>query len=344
MERLYAYDVVRVVAMIFVVAVHALMVVDVSSFYGKLYYESAMVAFISANALFFLMSGKFNIRTRKNDADVKLYYLRRFRGFLLPIFVFFLVRTMYEAFPFECGLVQFVQDYAKNTIGVLGHTEYWFVFTLFGFLVVAPFLGKMLDRLNGFECGVFVGIGLVYNFIVVAASNLGVDFSWGYLFSGFALTFCMGAVVERLVNTKRRFAMLVFAGLACFVADVAIRMIGYPEGSLDISPLYTVYAVALYVVILRLSRSAKPIKAISFMAKHSFGVYLTHMMVLYTIAGYFHASGALGSAIAHFCLTVTAFVLSLLAAVVIDCIAVRPLQLVFDKVTGSLAASLKAAN
>lgn len=342
MDRLYSYDLVRVVAMIFVVAVHALMVVDVSSFYGKLYYESAIVALISANALFFLMSGKFNVRACKNDADVKLYYLRRFRGFLLPILVFFLVRTMYETFPFECGLTQLVKEYAKNTIGVLAHTEYWFVFALFGFLVVAPFLGKMLDRLNDFECGVFIGIGLAYNFIVVVSDNLGVDFSWGYLFSGFALTFCMGAMVERLINTKRRFAILIFAGSACFIADVALRMVGYPAGSLDISPLYTVYAVALYVTILRLARAAKPVKAISFMAKHSFGVYLTHMMVLYAIAGYFYTSGALGSVVAHLGLTAIAFALSLLAAVFVDYIAVRPLQFVFDKATGSLVASLKA--
>lgn len=343
MERLYAYDVVRVVAMIFVVAVHALMVVDVSTFCGRLYYESAMVAFISANALFFLMSGKFNIRVRKSDSDIKLYYLRRFRGFLLPILVFFLVRTLYETYPFGGGLVQLVKDYAKNALGVFGHTEYWFVFALFGFLVVAPFLGKMLDRLNSFECGVFIGIGFAYNTVVVVADNLGIDFSWGYLFSGFALTFCMGAMVERLVRSRKQFIALICVGLLSFVVDVVLRMTGYSAGSLDISPLFTIYAVALYMTILRLARAAKPLKVVSFMAKHSFGVYLTHMMVLYKISGYFYASGALGSVTAHFCLTITAFVLSLMVAVAVDLVAVRPLQYIFDKVTNSLIGTLKAS-
>lgn len=145
-NRLYAYDVIRVVAMFFVVAVHSLVVVDISSFSGKLYYETGMVVFISANALFFFLSGKFNLKIRQTDEALKSYYVKRARGFVIPVLVLFLVRTIYESnSSLDLSLV--AKAYIKNSLGEFGGMEYWFVFTLFGFLIVAPFLARMISGL-----------------------------------------------------------------------------------------------------------------------------------------------------------------------------------------------------
>ena len=71
-NRLYSYDVVRVVAMFFVIAVHSLSVVDTSTNIGFLFFATGQALFFTANALFFMMSGKFNVRECKTDQDLKL--------------------------------------------------------------------------------------------------------------------------------------------------------------------------------------------------------------------------------------------------------------------------------
>ena len=79
--RQYAYDVVRVVAMTFVVAVHSLVVIDQSSTILFLVFAVGQAVFFTANALFFMLSGKFNMRERETPTDLARYYVRRFRGF-----------------------------------------------------------------------------------------------------------------------------------------------------------------------------------------------------------------------------------------------------------------------
>lgn len=97
--RLYKYDFVRTVAIFFVVAVHSLYFVDQSSTACLWIYWALQALFLTGNVLFFLLSGKFNLRERTDDAGVKKFYYNKIRNIVLPILIFFLIRSFYDLYP-----------------------------------------------------------------------------------------------------------------------------------------------------------------------------------------------------------------------------------------------------
>lgn len=344
-SRLYAYDVVRVVAMTFVIAVHSLVIVDTSTTYGSIFFSAGQAVFFTANALFFLLSGKFNLRERKTDGELGNYYVKRARNFLLPIIILFFIRTLYELFPHYESVLHVGKEFIKNSICNFSSMEYWFVFTLFGYLLVAPFLAPAFNRLSNNAYKAFLGIGLGFHLILLVSSNLGIEFSWGYLFWGFAFVFCAGAFVERLFETKHQRTILIALAVLSAILTTAFPFMGWWSGIHDTSPFYTILALGLFVGIAHAAQNAKPRKAISYMAKHSFSVYLVHMMILTPVAASLPAFSGIGSIAAYIGVVAVVFFLSLALAVIIDAVLVKPAQKLFDMAANAIrkAHSKKAA-
>lgn len=334
-NRLYAYDVVRVVAMVFVVAVHSLVAIDASSTALYLLYAACQATFFTANALFFMLSGKFNLRERTSDEDLKKYYLKRFRGFMLPILILFLVRTLYNLFPDYETILHVGKEYVKNSLGGFNTMEYWFVFTLFGFLLVAPFIAPIFSRMSTFAKKLFLGIGLIYNLFVLIASNMGIAFGWGYLFSGFALAFCLGPIIEDLFTSKRQKRLLYLCAIGGLAVTVLLAWNGWTRTIHDTSPFYTVLAIGIYVFILSAAKSAKPSKVVSFLAQHSFSVYLVHMMFLLPIQNNLPPLTGIATVPLYLGVVLLAFCLSLLCAIAIDAALIKPAQRLFDRIVQS---------
>lgn len=335
-NRLYAYDIVRVVAMTFVVAVHSLVALDTSSHPMFLLFAACQVVFFTANALFFMLSGKFNLRERKDDAGLRQYYLKRFRGFMIPIIILFLIRTIYNLYPHFGSIANIGKEYVKNSLGAFSSMEYWFVFTLFGFLIVAPFIAPIFSRMTAFSKKVFLGIGLGYNLLTIIAQNLGLDFSWGYLFSGFALAFFLGAFIEGLFTSPKSRKILYVASIASVVITVWMHQEGLTQGIHDISPFYTILAIGIYIFLLNAFKSAKPSRVVSFIAEHSFSVYLVHMMFLLPIQSILPPLTGIATIPLYLAVVAAVLALSLLCAIVIDALLIKPTQKLFDRVTGMI--------
>lgn len=331
-NRLYSYDVVRVVAMFFVIAVHSLSVVDTSTNIGFLFFATGQALFFTANALFFMMSGKFNVREYKTDQDLKRYFIKKIRNIMLPIFILFFIRTLYDLFPNYGSIFHFGKEYIENSLGLYAEIEYWFVFTLVGFLLVAPFLAPSFLNMSKFAQKIFLAIGLIYNLFVLFSSNYDFPFSWGYLFSGFAFTFFIGTFIDKLFTTKKQVIAMLVAALLSLMVTVWFAWNGKIEGIHDISPFYTLIAIGIYLLIIYLFKNSKPSKIISFMAEHSFSVYLVHMMVLMPITKMLPPDTGLSTIAVYFGVVVVVFLLSLLLAVTIDKLIVKPAQKLFDKI------------
>lgn len=332
-QRLYAYDVVRVVAMTFVVAVHSLMVVD-ASFAGEfLFFAIGQALFFTANALFFMMSGKFNVRECKTDQDLKRYFYKKIRGIVLPVLILFLIRTLYDLFPNYGSVLHVGKEYVLNTLGVYGDIEYWFVFTLIGFLLVAPFLAPSFLKMSEFAQKVFLAIGLIFNLVVLFAVNFGVTFAWGYLFSGFAFVFFIGTYIDKfLPKSNKQLFIVVCVSIVCLAITVCFAWNGKIKNIHDTSPFYTLLAIGIYLTILYVFRNAKPSKIISFIAEHSFSVYLVHMMVLMPVAGILPADTGYSTIAVYFVVVLVVSALSFVVAIIIDSVLVKPEQKLFDKV------------
>lgn len=136
-RRLPEYDLVRVVAMVFVVAVHSLMVVDTSVRAGVITEVAGQSLFFTANALFFLLSGRFNLRDVP-DGKLDDFYLKKFRGVILPALVIFFVRALYDLRVDPVSLRHVVGYFVRGSLGQYSGIEYWFIFSLAKLLLAAP--------------------------------------------------------------------------------------------------------------------------------------------------------------------------------------------------------------
>ena len=335
--RIFGYDLVRAVAIFFVVAVHCRVVVDTGSDIGYLWFLACGTLFFSGNALFFMMSGKFNLRVREGDAAIKKFYRSKVRNILVPVLVYFAIRTVYDLWGDWPGLGAAASYFARGSLSDFASIEYWFVFTLFGFLLVAPFLARAFDGMSDFEVKLFIGIGIGFNAVLTVLDNAGIGFSWGYLFSGFGFAFCLGVLVERFAADPKVRKALKWAGLACFVLNVAVQYVGFAQYAYETSPLYTVMAVGLYLALLDLGEKMPKFSFVSFVAKHSFGIYLCHMMVLLAIQKFFMFDQGLSTMGVHAVLSVVAFAFSLGAAWLIDSTAVKGAKALFDAVANRIA-------
>ena len=335
-QRLYQYDVVRSVAILFVVAVHSLVVVDQSSTVCAWYYMIFQTIFFTGNAMFFMLSGKFNLRERTDDESVKRYYYNKARNILVPVIVIFLLRTLYDLYP-TWDFSSYAKNFVVNFVYGYSSMEYWFVFVLMGFLVVAPFLGHAFSRLSKLEIKIFVVLGLAYHLVLMILDNRGVPLGWSFLFGGFAFTFCLGALVEKIISTDKRFKQLECLAVICLLITVYLMSIGLNSDVHDKSPFYTILAVGIYMAILRWGASRKKeSKFVSFAAKHSFSIYLVHMTILLPLTRILPPFSGVVSLAAHLGVTVVVFALSLLLAAVLDRLVMEPLKKLFDKSMGKL--------
>lgn len=340
--RIFGYDLVRAVAIFFVVAVHCRVVLDTGTDIGYLWFLVCGTLFFSGNALFFMMSGKFNLRVREGDAAIKKFYRSKVRNILVPVLVYFLIRTVYDLWGDWPGLGAAASYFVRGSLSDFASIEYWFVFTLFGFLLVSPFLARAFDGMSDFEVKLFIGIGIGFNTILTVLDNASIGFSWGYLFSGFGFAFCLGVLVERFAADLKVRRALKWAGLVCFVLNVAVQYAGFAQYAYETSPLYTVMAVGLYLALLDLGEKMPKFSFVSFVAKHSFGIYLCHMMVLLAIQKFFMFDQGFSTMGVHVLLTAAAFALSLGAAWLIDSTAVKGAKAVFDAIANRIAARKEA--
>lgn len=91
-ERVFSYDFIRAVAMIFVISVHSLVVIDFTDQLSFFYFNVMQAVFFTCNGMFFMMSGKFALSKGKVDCA---YYFSKFESIIIPMLIFMGIRTVY---------------------------------------------------------------------------------------------------------------------------------------------------------------------------------------------------------------------------------------------------------
>ena len=337
-RRLPEYDLVRALAMVGVVAVHSLAIIDTSTSRGMLFELCGQALFFTANAMFFMLSGKFNLK-RVSDDQLGSYYLRKCRGILIPTLAYFLVRTIYDLIVMGSGEF-WLTAFLKNSLWRYGGIEYWFIFTLISFLVVVPFLAPAFTMPSKAQRKLFFFLGFAYLAALYVLANSGHGFAWSFVFGGFLFPFCLGPSIEQAFASGRSRRLLYVGGVAAWVSSVVLMYrYGWMSGAFDNSPLYMILAIALYLAMLRLGRrharlcSSAPVR---FVAKHSFGIYLAHMMVLLPLRDVFATWHPASPYLCYLPFTCIVFVAALAAAFIIDTLLVTPLQHLLDRMVSAV--------
>ena len=326
-NRLFQYDFIRSIAMLFVIAVHALVIIDFSDPVSLFYFHVMQAVFFTCNGMFFMMSGKFALAGAK--ADLK-YYLRKIESIIIPMLVFFLLRSAYEQYVTHTSPVGFKQALMLNTLGNLADTEYWFLYVLIGNLFLAPLLGKAFQSFGKKESIIFLVLGLLHHGFSTACTILNLPYAYTLVFSGWSLYFYLGALVEGLFEKKHRLWVYV-AAIVALAVTVFLKYRGITVNVHDISPLFTIVVLGAFFALYEAgSRIPEKLQGVfSFVAKHSFSVFLCHMMVLEQVRPLLATVMGPGSIANHLLYTLVTLVGSVLAAVILDNTVIRWLKLAF---------------
>lgn len=284
-SRLFQYDLIRVIAMVFVIGVHLPF-----DFTENPWLVSAKGAiFLLGNAMFYMLSGKFNL-TEKAYISIPKFYKKKAVNILFPFFLwslliyFYNIRHSYQAMSVgEIG-----KGFLDAVLVTNPSTHLWFMYPLVGFLISAPFLAKLLDALSEKEIWILVTVGLVWSLvqiILIYDITLGYSPFSGWFLDSWCFYFAMGACIDRLHDTiMKKKLFYIGIGLLCLLMTTLWK-IYLPDRSAyiyDLSPVYMLASVGIYLLILCIpeSNNSRIKKVISFIARHSFGVYAIHTIVI----------------------------------------------------------------
>lgn len=293
-DRNVNMDVIRCMAMFMVIMVHTMGNLTVyAEPYNKMWYISEFTNSVvfACNGLFFMISGYFTLD--KDFFDIKNFYLKKFTKIGIPFIIMsflYYLRTLYFSGNISLILVMkdipdFIMQFLTGNIS----SHFWFMYYLIGAYVMSPFLSKMVKNLSDKELIIFTTICFGLQTFITTVSFT----KWSFYYQVF-LTFgiinwmyyfLLGYSVKRLISVKRiKKCVLVFV---LFVALVVVmlekRFIPTSNPYIDNqSPTMMLTTVSIFLLLRDYVKIScdKLKKFIIFLAKHSFTVYMMHIIVL----------------------------------------------------------------
>ena len=293
-KRQFAPDVLRVIAMLFII-LHHLLTGNIGFSQaqqgesGALYYVSSFLDgfFVIGVNIFFLLSGYLKINLR----------LSKIISLLLKIFV---IGSLSVCIAAACGTEEYGGAWDIILSCLTFAFEHWFVYVYIGICLLSPLLNLFAEKLGG-KAGYFVGISLFLLCIVafgadyiyaaddggslprvsLLGTNAGYSILWGcalYLFG--RLISLHGFAFRR----RARFWALSFVVCSLVLGGVTAGLIALGQGAAAWwfiycynNPLQLFSAVSLLCICLHIRGGRGAFSAaVSFAAKHSFTAYIIH--------------------------------------------------------------------
>lgn len=331
-------DFIRVNCMISVIALHSLVFIS-QPIIGKV----IRTLLFFCNPLFFMLSGKYNLKfeTGKDEKkDYYFFYAKKIINIVFPFILYsliiFLVNMRKSDITILQGMIRFLKAFFTNNIDY----HLWFMYKLIIYLLSAPFLSKMLKNLSDIEIKILMVIGFIWNFVSILLMtnifNVKLGFS-GWILDGWIYYFIMGYFCDRIKELKHK-KTISLCTLTAFVLTICIACYfpQYTKNLWDLSPIYTIYVLGIYLLFDRviLIKSRIIIKIVSFLAKYSFSVYLIHTLVLRAFqkfVGLIHVN-MINQYILYMLSIVSVLLLSTILAFIIDNILVNPIKKAMKKI------------
>lgn len=330
--RIFQYDLMRFLFMLMVLGVHVL---SVSKQFSEEYNTTWIITtiftdlFLICNPLFFMLSGRFNLKKEFNTKeDYKKFYIKRIATLLVPFLIFSIVIYIYRNFD-NLSII----DFAKGLLAGNIEGTYWFVYTLLGIMIFSPFFSKMLKNMNLFEKKLFFIISFCVNtfitvFAVFKIPNIITFEIVGLVHWNFY--YLMGEYIEEIFSTIKSRKIIMLIGLLAFALQFILRCTintGYRLS--DPNPLLTLQALALYFFVLEFVKikNEKVKNVISYFSKYSYIFYLLHMTVINFVDNFFnmHINAGLNLVFAV-CIFIISFIITMCIAIVAQKFVIKPIQ------------------
>lgn len=326
-KRIHAYDYIRIVAMLMVVGVHS-----IPSGGGHLgvWYTCFMNALLfPCNAIFFMLSGRLNIRPISDD-KLPRYYYRKVVGVLMPALVYMLLLTLYQnRGDLELASVPVLaRIYVINVIDKYSSNVHWFLFRLFGYLMAAPLIAPMVTEMTPRRKRAFIVIMLLFSAPDILLSKTSHTFDWSYPLGTFFGCFILGALLDLDRLADIAWWKTAFVTFSCVIVSMLLIAYGYPHHPVnDNTPMYFIAAVGMLVLLYGLGRKLPESRIVGFVARHSFGVYLCHKPIVRLVMRHLTIGP---KPVAHLLVTLGTAACALCFAAIVDTVIVKPIAALCD--------------
>ena len=283
-------DLIRVISMILVIGIHC----AVKPFSASPMIQKSFIRFMFAcNGMFYMLSGRFALSTKCNTKmEYKKYYINKVCSIVFPmVLVTFGVEFCKDIYKngFSLNILQYLKHVYECIMTTNAQNHMWFMYPLIGMLLGAPFIAKMLDKMEDWELKLLFYIGIGW---YIVRTYLTIDFNIGFSYSGwllqdFALYFFAGYFCKRIVNEKNKKYWYILGIIGFLITIFGEKIFPVYQNPADISAAFLFYTIAMYLFIQYECKIKTNVSKniISFLAKHSYAIYLIH--------------GSIGLAIVH---------------------------------------------
>lgn len=335
--RNHNLDLMRVVLCIFVIAFHSLYHFGIEN---EFVYELIGMLLVSANGLFYMISGYFNLEKEfRNSEDIKEFYKKRFIDIIFPFLAFVFVWTIWDYYheTHSFDVLGILSTYYRAVVDTSSEGHMWFMYPLFGLLLSTPFLSKMLHSMDEKELKLLWYISLGYLFVsYFLCRDLGIGFSFMcWIMEGWVIYYFAGYYYRHVIvkESPIKWAILgIFGYIFTILGNKGLLpFFEIFDDPSSLQPMFTIYCVACFMFWDKAIKikDGKFANVITFLSKNTYMVYLYHLRgIEYVIR---KLSITEDNFVSGIIIVVGGYIVSLLMAYVTN-LCLKPIQKLLSKV------------
>lgn len=297
--RTYYLDVIRVLAIILVIALHCVSDISVGlKFYGKnsWYASVAINAVCRAGVPLFLMISGYLSLDNKHTEDITGYYKKRFSRIIPSLIIwniiYYLFFTIYKNENFS------FQTFFERLINNGNSYHMWYVYTLLGIYLISPFLRMLVVRLKTNELLIFFLVTITASTIIPFINIISPFYIYLFdpLVNGYIGFYVLGYILGKCTIPKKYQYLIYLAGLIGYAITITGNIMFSSNSKIDLIfnygyalPTYLM-AIALFVFCKHHMNNLRHIalkKIITHISTISFGMYWIHVGILTITQNYF---------------------------------------------------------
>lgn len=295
-ERIFAFDVIRIIAVLAVIMIHVCNPLIKSQKGTFAFYLGNVFDSISQLGvpLFLMISGALMLNQNKSLPAKTIYFKHIKNLLLLIIFWAFIYAMVYQIiYPAIDGQAISIKEFLKSIL--LGQFHMWYLYMLVGLYAITPILRCITTNDNKNKVLLLIGLCLLFTFVQSIIIELSTYhyvfdliaefinlFKLGFI-SEYIAYYLIGWYVVRIgLSQKQKRYIYLFGGLSIaviilYVGFTASYSIIYSSQSL----FMFLYSLSIFVLLNNINynkiENSKFAKAVITTSKLTFGVYIVHI-------------------------------------------------------------------
>lgn len=262
------------------------------------YADTSLEVWASANIIntlclfavpvFFMLSGA-TLLDYRNRYSTKVFFKKRINRAVIPFIVWSVIWLFISVFVQHKTSFLNIQGFIDGFINTKFQSVYWFFFPLFAFYLEIPMLSLLAASKEGKKVLFFITIILISFEAIINPLLKGLSIQLNSTFvNGIALPTLYG-ILGYILSTKdidKLFRYIIYGSSIILLATKIYLSTYYPDLNIwsltDIATLTEASAIFIFFKNIKILNNQTLSKIVHQLASFSFGVYLVHILILYT--------------------------------------------------------------